>query len=95
MHCSVSVSETQLHKWLPMLPIGPVVGVGFLLLFMRRTHLRKGRSIYVDTVLPGGSVQPNLRKSVQTLVELLRRDERTKSQTKRAELRHTPCAYYY
>ena len=53
-----------------MSPIGTVVGVGFLLVFLRRSYLRKGRSVYVDTVSPWVSVQPNLRKIVQTLVNL-------------------------
>ena len=29
------------------------------------------------------------------ILELLERDERTKSRTKLTELRHTECAYYY
>ena len=46
-HCSVSVSETQLQTYLTMSPIGTVVGVGFLLVFLRRPYFRKGRSVYV------------------------------------------------
>ena len=49
-----------------MSPIGTVVGVGFLLFFLRRTYLRQGRSVYIDTVCPWVSVQPNLRRIVQT-----------------------------
>ena len=63
-HYSVIVSETQLQRYLPLSPIGPVVGVGFLLFFLRRSYLRKGRSFYVHTVWLWLSVQPNLRKIV-------------------------------
>ena len=69
-HCSVSVSETQLQMCLTVSPIGAVVGVGFLLFFLRRMYLRKGRSVYVDTVCLWVSVQPNLRRIVQTTVIL-------------------------
>ena len=63
-HYSVIVSETQLQRYLPLSPIGLVVGVGFLLFFLRRSYLRKGRSFYVHTVWLWLSVQPNLRKIV-------------------------------
>ena len=63
-HCAVSVSETQLRRYLTVASIGTAVGVGFLLFFLRRTYLGKGRFLYIDTVWLWDSVQPNLRKIV-------------------------------